>query len=145
MGVGLNSMNQITGGIAAASIAAAGIGEMTEKNKIATAEAADKFNEKQLGLKQESIDLSKRESKLAEAQNAYSKEYDRVAGLKRPRKSSLEMLSRSAVELNMERAAIKTQWDQINQHRSALESSRKDLQKSMDRYGIKTKLIGGDK
>lgn len=145
MGVGLNSMNQITGGIAAAGFAAATIGEMAEKNKLATAEAANKFNEKQLGLKQESIDLSKREAKLADAQNAYSKEYDRVAGLKRPRKSSLEMLSKSAVELNMERAAIKTQWDQINQHRSALESTRKDLQKSMNRYGIKTKLIGGDK
>lgn len=145
MGVGLNSMGQITGGIAAAGIAAATIGEMAEKNKIATAEAANKFNEKQLGLKQESNELTAREAKLTEAQNAYSKEYDRVAGLKRPRKSSLEMLSRSAVELNMERAAIKTQWDQINQHRSALESSRKDLQKSMDSYGIKTKLIGGDK
>ena len=145
MGVGLNSMGQITGGIAAAGIAAATIGEMAEKNKIATAEAANKFNEKQLGLKQESNELTAREAKLTEAQNAYSKEYDRVAGLKRPRKSSLEMLSRSAVELNMERASIKTQWGQINQHRSALESSRKDLQKSMDRYGIKTKLIGGDK
>lgn len=42
MGVGLNSMNQITGGIAAAGAAAAAIGDMAAKQKMADAAQLEK-------------------------------------------------------------------------------------------------------